>query len=147
MCTNLFSDPANCGACGAVCAAGQGCYGGQCSNGPPPPTCPPDGRICADASGKMYCASVLYDPGNCGACGVACPSGNACQNGTCTPVMTPDGGAGGSGGGMTCPAPMVPCGDPVKGPYCADVAKDPANCGGCGIVCPAMMACVQGKCG
>jgi hypothetical protein len=144
MCTNLFSDAANCGACGTVCAAGQGCYGGQCSSGP---ACPPDAKICADPTGtKMYCANVLYDSGNCGACGVVCPAGNACQNGTCAPVMTPDGGAGGSGG-ITCPATMIPCGDPAKGMYCADPTKDPANCGGCGIACPATTACVQGKCG
>src|SRR5205823_972750 len=29
-CTNLNSDPNNCGACGTKCAAGQNCGGGKC---------------------------------------------------------------------------------------------------------------------
>jgi hypothetical protein len=33
-CTNTAVDPANCGACGRVCAAGQLCAGGTCSPDP-----------------------------------------------------------------------------------------------------------------
>jgi hypothetical protein len=150
MCTNLTSDPANCGACGTVCTSGQSCYGGQCASAPPPPTCPPDATTCTDAAGgKTYCTNLAYDPGNCGACGMVCPAGNACQNGACMQAMSPDGGAPASDGGgtSTCPAPMIPCDDPTKGMYCADVTKDPANCGGCRITCTAAQICAQGKCG
>jgi hypothetical protein len=149
MCTSLLSDPSNCGACGTVCPAGQSCFSGQCGTAPPPPTCPPDLKTCGDAaSGKTYCTNLLYDSANCGACGMACPAGNACQNAVCVPVMSPDGGATGTDGGVsTCPPPMISCGGPTMGMYCADVTKDPANCGGCGITCAATQTCVQGKCG
>lgn len=36
--------------------------------------------------------------------------------------------------------------DPCDG-LCKDVASDPANCGACGIACPATSVCVAGKCG
>jgi hypothetical protein len=149
MCTNLTSDPANCGACGTVCPAGQGCYSGQCASAPPPPTCPPDAQTCTDAGGKAYCTNVSYDPGNCGACGMVCPAGNSCQNGTCVVAMSPDGGATGGDGGatMTCAPPMRACPDATGNPYCVDVNNDPNNCGGCHITCMATQSCVQGKCG
>jgi hypothetical protein len=40
-----------------------------------------------------------------------------------------------------CPEPQRTCGG-----QCTDVTIDPGNCGKCGTVCPAHLACVQGSC-
>jgi YVTN family beta-propeller protein len=42
-------------------------------------TCPAGARACADA-----CVDTSVDPAHCGACGVACPTGEACRAGACT---------------------------------------------------------------
>jgi hypothetical protein len=143
MCTNLYSDPGNCGACGVRCTGTQGCYSGVCGNAPPPPTCAADQKLCGDAaSGKMYCANVMGDPGNCGICGNVCAGGTYCQNGTCMP-----GGSGTDGGTtQTCPASMKSCLDPMGKPYCANAAYDNYNCGACGIVCQAGQVCQNYAC-
>jgi hypothetical protein len=140
MCTNLYSDPNNCGACGTKCAATQGCFGGTCGT-QPMMTCPPEGRLCSDPAGmKTYCTNVLYDSGNCGACGLVCQGGLACQNGMCLPA--PDGGAT-----QTCPAGALMCPDPTgTKTYCASFMVDNYNCGACGRMCAANQACQMGMC-
>ncbi len=44
--------------------------------------------------------------------------------------------------GITCPNGQNFCGG-----KCVYVASDPANCGGCGTVCPGSLACINGTCG
>jgi glucosylceramidase len=53
------------------------------------------------------------------------------------------GGTTGSGGGSPnpCSAGQMRCGD-----SCADVLRDPSNCGGCGIPCSNGQACSNGTC-
>ena len=34
-------------------------------------------------SARTYCADTAHDPGNCGACGHACPPNAICTNGAC----------------------------------------------------------------
>jgi len=47
-----------------------------------------------------------------------------------------------NGAGITCPTGQMFCGG-----KCIYVASDPANCGGCGTVCPGALACINGTCG
>ena len=148
MCVNLVSDPANCGQCGRVCAAGMGCFGGVCGTAPPPEMCPPELKACPDPTGKVYCANVLGDPGNCGACGNVCPPGAACMNANCTTSTGPDGGTSGPDGGTTvsCPVNLYPCNAADGTLLCVDFINDAKNCGGCGNVCAAGTTCQQKVC-
>src|SRR5258708_37105894 len=66
------------------------------------PTCPAPGMNCVDQpTGKMYCARVDSDPGNCGRCGNVCPAGTYCQNYGCVPMAGRDGGTTGCADPMT----------------------------------------------
>ena len=121
------------------------------------------------------CADVTQDPNNCGFCGVVCPSGicvtsgggddcfpagpdenclqscgpmTLCSQGACVDSSCDDDAvfcaAEDGAVGMCClglPSAGVPL--PV---WCADLANDPANCGGCGFRCPAGQGCAQGVC-
>ena len=57
VCTNVVFDRFNCGRCGNVCAAGEGCCGGRCVS--------------------------LNTTENCGGCSVGCHKAEICVNGTC----------------------------------------------------------------
>jgi hypothetical protein len=70
-CRDLATDPMHCGACGNVCARGQGCAAGVCA-------CPSGQMLCGAA-----CVSPGVDPQHCGACGRACAAGQACSSGVC----------------------------------------------------------------
>ncbi len=106
-CTELSTDPLNCGTCGHTCPASSSCVNYTCT----PPTmcvagnsgavCPlPEGGAGTCCSGTCT-AGYTSDPNNCGACGVTCPAGVACVNSYCAP---PDGGAADA---EVCPAGTV----------------------------------------
>lgn len=76
-CTDLRSDPANCGRCNHACPSGQRCLNGTCAG------CPSGTTLC----GKN-CVDLSSDTQNCGTCGNFCPtpsnsSGVTCTNGVC----------------------------------------------------------------
>src|SRR5512141_1746255 len=68
-CIFVGSDPANCGACGAVCPGSLVCISGGCPTGL---------TDCADV-----CVDTNVDGDNCGSCGVACVAGLVCSAGMC----------------------------------------------------------------
>jgi hypothetical protein len=126
VCTNPANDSANCGACGTACSAGFVCAAGTC------------GLTCQ--AGLVNCDGTCIDPGtdrsHCGASatcsaaastrGVSCANGQLCSSGSCV---------------QTCSTAQVAC--PIASPtYCADLTRDPGNCGSCGFTCPAGQQCV-----
>ncbi|MFO0649968.1 MAG: FG-GAP-like repeat-containing protein [Polyangiales bacterium] len=121
LCVDLSNNPANCGACGNACLAGQGCLAGRC-------VCAcPSGQTCCGS--PMACVDVQSDARNCGACGRDCnalpgvrPGAARCVRGACD--LT---GA--------CVAGRASCATPTAG--CTTDITAPANCGACGAVCPA----------
>jgi hypothetical protein len=105
-CTDLDTDPANCGECGNVCDANQNCIGGQC-----------EFKVCPEAS--ICQVAVLNEDGSCtnvpltgDPCddGLQCTTEDSCLNGTCV------------GGGNPCDA----------GETCVEGSGDPPICVGGG---------------
>jgi hypothetical protein len=124
---------------GNVCcgAGGQICKQGTSDVCVLPGSPPPAGTVCTPVCkiGETLCNNVCKnlqtDVVNCGACGNACPAGQACSNGAC------------------CPAGQTNCNG-----TCVDLATDLNNCGACGTSCgpptaasdPLQAQCVAGKC-
>ncbi|HEX9101672.1 MAG TPA: hypothetical protein VF997_05690, partial [Polyangia bacterium] len=148
-CTSVQSDVANCGGCGTGCAPrGDGCSGATCRCA--------GGSACGAGStccSGVGCVDLATDPFHCGTCGHACNPGNRCVAGKCvcgttgadcagaTAVCCSDGTCSTSGtctctGGATCAFPNVCC-----GAGCVDVQTSNANCGMCGHICSAPLAC------
>jgi hypothetical protein len=124
-CANTKTDNLDCGACGHVCATGQACITGTCTN-----TCGASQTLCDGA-----CTSTAFDPGNCGTCDHVCSFLNgaaACAGGTCALA--------------SCTAGFADCDrDPASG---CEVNKntDAANCGACGFACALGETCHTGVC-
>lgn len=154
-CANITTDPANCGACGNACMAGEACNSGSCG-------CPGGGMACNGA-----CVDVTTSATNCGSCGNACGTGATCMAGQCTcQAGLMDCGTGcvnlqsnftNCGAcGTACTAPQVcsqgacsdTCADGLENcdGSCVDVMSDSANCGACANACPGGLACTAGAC-
>lgn len=124
VCSDLTTDPSNCGACGAPCNAGEECNAGKCR-----PACTLGQTRCGDA-----CVDLTNDPSHCGTCTTVCPvttplcSASACVN--------------------NCAAGQVIClvGDSGVAGACTDTTKDPKNCGGCNAACKTSEICVGSAC-
>ena len=82
------------------------------------------------ASCSGSCVDLETDHGNCGACGVACASGESCKASACTPLCADSLSACGTGEAATC----------------VDTASDVRNCGACGAACADGERCTLGVC-
>jgi hypothetical protein len=70
QCTDVSSDPYNCGDCGAECFDGV-CYDGVCEAAGY--VCEDYGlTTCVDGAGYDYCADLMTDDFNCGECAYEC---------------------------------------------------------------------------
>ena len=125
ICTDVQTDSANCGDCGAACLAGQVCENGACKF-----NCAEGQTACEDG-----CYDLQEDPNHCGQCEIKCNT------------------SGGEEGGMqlVCKAGscIADCGALTACESgCADLMSDNNNCGECGIVCKAedSMYCTEGVC-
>jgi hypothetical protein len=142
-CTDLQTDPKNCNGCGNACKSGEVCVKGVCQ------------FDCIDGTTKCgdRCFDLQADPNNCGACAKKCADGLFCAAGkcvarcesagltTCGPPVLGDGGADAAvaDAGDAGPTFVTPGG-------CADLSKDPKNCGACGVQCGGGKTCVAGTC-
>jgi hypothetical protein len=139
-CTDLQSDPANCGRCDAACPAGAGasatCAAGVC------------GVRCAEPAAQGDCDGMAANgcevelrtsPTHCGACGNACPARAhataACADGACQ---------------LACETGWGNCDGDASNGCETDLAVTGAHCGMCGSACAPRLngssACVAGAC-
>lgn len=160
------AEAGRCGGNGAACGSGSACCPNfYCVNGvcvPPRANpsggCPAGQQRCAGA-----CVNISADAANCGACGVACPSGEVCIAGQCgcpagtafcagtsQCVSTACAVAGQVYDSASC-ACVCPGSQQLCNGACVDLSSDVANCGACGTTCtsqPCEQAmCAAGVCG
>jgi hypothetical protein len=104
-CVSTSRDTANCGSCGHACASDEVCSAGTCAitcssgltmcsgvaNIPPVVDAGADAGDASADSGAVdagirapYCANLVSENDNCGACGFVCPGSLACRDGSCT---------------------------------------------------------------
>jgi hypothetical protein len=127
------SDNANCGGCGAACAAGRVCSAGVCGA-----TCAAPLTACG-AGPSAFCANTSVDPANCGACNGACAlahaAANGCAAGACTVVR--------------CAAGFGDCDGTASNGCETGTLTSPTHCGTCGRTCAlpnATATCAAGAC-
>jgi hypothetical protein len=144
-CVNTSTDSTNCGLCGHACGAGESCTNGACAATCTVPTdCPGIDTACRQRTCIDGVCGFVDLEGTLMTCGVgACRvSIQSCVNGVAQPCV---------------PLPPRPevcngidddCDGVVDNGF--DLATDPNNCGGCGIVCSAPNAianCTNRVCG
>jgi hypothetical protein len=125
-CTDLDTDPDNCGSVGNVCAEGEVCSEGSCRCGDAG-ACPDGDSCCAGV-----CTDVTEDEEHCGGCFLACaPYGNRCVGGDCLC------------GTDSCERPSVATFGEVCCAGTGCVPQSDTNCGGCGIECAEDTMCIS----
>ena len=127
----VYSDIANCGACGNVCQPARNaspfCSYGWCSY-----TCNVGFDDCNYDSVDGCETDLHADASNCGTCGNRCPTGQSCSNGACVGPIAP-----------TCRTGQTDCGWPGNS-ICVNLANDRMNCGSCGWTCFSSEVCSGG---
>ena len=162
-CIDLSTSSMNCGLCGAECPPAS-CLDGACQIAGECPvgtsnleglcirqSCGPEsnGASCVDVGDfgtccDQECTYLAVDPENCGACGVGCPAGWTCDEGTCAPVFDCAQAVHFPAQCILTDANLYDLGLCCGG-QCVSY-DDPQNCGGCGLSCPVSGICVLGHC-
>ncbi|MBX7194800.1 MAG: hypothetical protein K1X94_22285 [Sandaracinaceae bacterium] len=165
-CVDHFSDPANCGGCGNVCASGQLCVNRMCMNasglpdagaadartigtdapitGSCTPSCGSTQQCCGSTCVARDGSGGTSDPSfsNCGSCGRACDAdvANHCGRfGTMTTCMCGSGPACDGAAGETCSLG-------TSGDYECLRSDIPSNCGTPPVACNTGESCEAGHC-
>ena len=99
----------------------EACQGDACSV-----ACPPGYGNCDGMVANGCETNVGADNRHCGACGNACPGGQACVDGACRLTCSP--------------------GQRVCSGTCVNVQTDNRHCGACGQLCGAGTVCSSGAC-
>ena len=143
-CETSTVDDDNCGGCGSKCQDGMKCLLNELMM--PTCMCPAGQTLCGESHivlgdrsiGFGSCKDLSSDFDNCGACGVGCVrnilnASDACVYGRCD---------------WSCNAGSGDCNGNRDDGCETNIASDPKNCGGCGIVCDGIagQACVDGQC-
>jgi hypothetical protein len=132
-CSDLHTDPFNCGACENVCPAGLSCF--PVSDGGATCGCVAQGQILKNDE----CFAYAVDPMNCGRLGNVCGTNQVCVDGGCVcPV------ADYLDGGFFTECPPNPDAGSDAGASCVYLPTDPNNCGACGQMCGGV--CLEGTC-
>jgi hypothetical protein len=148
QCTDVASDPNNCGGCDVSCGSGGTCTNGVCST--TPASCPKghSGQYCKLDAGLSFaccpgagCVDTSSDSNNCGRCDSPCGSGLSCVSGGCVALSCTA-----SVQGYSCEDDAGTVGT-CCGAACVHRGSDPKNCGGCGNICVGAETCVSGDCG
>ncbi|MCC6876707.1 MAG: hypothetical protein IT378_20560 [Sandaracinaceae bacterium] len=141
FCTNLATDPLNCGACGDPCDLANvnvhSCAGRTCGI----VSCDTTFFDCNTIPGDGCEINLDSDVNNCGACNVRCGIGELCMGGQCTCGATRVGGGEACPGGSSMGNSNVCCSG-----TCRDLGNDPNNCNACGTQCGANAACTNRAC-
>ncbi|MDO9019896.1 MAG: hypothetical protein Q8S73_24755 [Deltaproteobacteria bacterium] len=128
--TDVNTTVAACGGCGMACSTSHvtaACAGGACTG-----ACEAGFADCDANKRTNGCeTAVTADVGNCGGCGVVCPT-RAHASATCA--------AGACG--YTCTSGFRNC-DADDATGCEADLSLSGNCGACGVVCPAGQACAM----
>jgi hypothetical protein len=126
-CSDLHTDPFNCGFCENVCGQGLSCKANPFDGGPAC-LCTIPGGVFSNGS----CYDLGVDPLNCGQIGLSCAPTQVCISGSC--------GCAGFDAGM-----VVEC-TVDGGPFCANLSSDPHRCGSCANDCGDFAYCNAGMC-
>jgi collagen type VII alpha len=109
-----------------------------------------DTDACSGTSCNGFCTTTAADPSNCGTCGTACTSGQACASGACTGAAITCTTSAQCPSGQSCIggvcAAGCPAGQMLCGTVCVNEQTDSNNCGACGTVCNAGTTCTSGAC-
>jgi hypothetical protein len=159
-CTNIFSDPLNCGACGNDCTAavGAGPVGDACVeiDGAGVCSC---GGLGAPCTGTTWCTHVTSpnqacgcrdlraDPNDCGTCGVVCdPASEDCCDRVCVDVLSDTAHCGAPGTGAGCANACVR-GEVCDGGVCRCADATRTRCGdSCDCDTAGGQICCDGEC-
>ena len=167
-CSDLASDPWNCGACFNECGRAGPYEYAACNNGRCEYHCE-SGAVRCDGT----CTHLDWDQNNCGACGNVCDEAGPneyswCDNGNCEyecyegagycngicAFLNWDidncGACGNVCGGTTPYCSQGVCtncaGGAICNGQCVSLWRDSRNCGACGNICPEGTACSFGAC-